>query len=141
MYLTPADVDGFFEMVGQHLPGATIVFDTIPAWAATRTGHRQSAAYRMPPQPWGTGPRGVRQIRRRQPAITGVRFLPAPRGRGLAWGVAYPAATRLPLTRGLLPMTVVVFTSSPCPAGWYQHRTPDKVPVPAPNNRALGGTS
>ncbi len=49
MYLTPADVDGFFEMVAQRLPGATVVFDTIPAWAATRTGHRQSAAYRMPP--------------------------------------------------------------------------------------------
>lgn len=140
MYLTPADVDGFFEMAGQRLPGATIVFDTIPAWAATRTGHRQSAAYRMPPQPWGTGPHGVRQIRRRHPGITGVRFLPAPRGRGLAWGVAYPAATRLPLTRGLLPMTVV-FTSSPCPAGWYQHPAPDKMTVPAPNNRARRGTS
>ena len=141
MYLTPAAVDGFFEMVGWRLPGATIVFDTIPAWAATRTGHRQSAAYRMPPQPWGTGPRGVRHIRRRHPAITGLRFLPAPRGRGVAWGVAYPALTRLPLARGLLPMTVAVSTRPLCPAGWDQHPAPDKMPVPAPDNRALRGTS
>lgn len=140
MYLTPADIDSFFEMVAQRSPGATIVFDTIPAWAATRTGHRQSAAYRMPPQPWGTGPHGVRQIRRRHPAITELRFLPAPRGRGLAWGVAYPAATRLPLTRGLLPMTVAASTSSLRPAEWDQHPAADKVPIPAPNNRALRGT-
>jgi hypothetical protein len=126
---------------GQRLPGATIVFDTIPAWAATRTGHRQSAAYRMPPQPWGTGPRRFARSAAASPPSPEYGSSPHHADEGSHGGVAYPAATRLPLTRGLLPMTVVVFTSSPCPAGWYQHPTPDKVPVPAPNNRALGGTS
>ena len=56
MYFTEPEVDGFFDMVAGRCPGSTMVFDTIPAWAATSAGHRQSRSYRMPPQPWGAWP-------------------------------------------------------------------------------------
>jgi hypothetical protein len=90
-----------------------VVFDTIPAWAVSQTGRRQSSSYRMPPQPWGTGRAGVRRLAGRHPAVKRVEFLPAPRGRGLGWGLLYPAATRIPGLRSLLPMTVVFATSDP----------------------------
>jgi len=115
MYFTDADVDGFFEMVAARCPGAAVLFDTIPAWAATSTGHRQNRSYRMPPQPWGTGRRDLLRIPGRVRGVAGVRILPAVRGRGLGWGVCYPAATRIPGLRGLLPQTAIVTTSPPGP--------------------------
>jgi O-methyltransferase involved in polyketide biosynthesis len=113
MYFTEADVDGFFEMVASRCPGSAVLFDTIPAWAATSTGHRQNRSYRMPPQPWGTGRRGVLRIGRRHRGIASVQILPSPRGRGLGWGVCYPATTRIPGLRGLLPQTVIATIRPP----------------------------
>jgi O-methyltransferase involved in polyketide biosynthesis len=111
MYFTEPEVDGFLGMVAGRCPGSAVLFDTIPAWAATSAGHRQSRTYRMPPQPWGASRRRVLGMLRRHRGITGVRILPAPRGRGLGWGILYPAATRLPGLRGLLPQTVMATTS------------------------------
>ncbi|MFZ0187091.1 MAG: class I SAM-dependent methyltransferase [Streptosporangiaceae bacterium] len=110
MYFTEPEVDGFFDMVAGRCPGSTMVFDTIPAWAATSAGHRQSRSYRMPPQPWGAGRRRVLRISRWHRGISDVRIVPPPRGRGLGWGILYPAATRLPGLRGLLPQTVMAIT-------------------------------
>ncbi|HEX3783482.1 MAG TPA: class I SAM-dependent methyltransferase [Pseudonocardiaceae bacterium] len=42
------------------------------------------------------------------PGIREVRVLDVPRGRGFGWGVGYPAMARLPVLRGLLPMTVAL---------------------------------
>lgn len=111
MYFTHPQVDGFFDMVAEHCRGAAVLFDTIPAWAATSVGHRQNRNYRMPPQPWGAGRRQVLKISRHR-GVAGVQILPAPRGRGLGWGILYPAATRIPGLRGLLPQSAVVTT---CP--------------------------
>jgi O-methyltransferase involved in polyketide biosynthesis len=105
-YFEEADVHAFLDLIVEHISGSQVVFDTIPAWAVTRTGHRQTSQYRMPPQPWGVSRGGVYRLRRRHPEIDELRFLATPRGRGLAWGFLYTAATRLPVIRGLLPMTV-----------------------------------
>jgi O-methyltransferase involved in polyketide biosynthesis len=119
MYFTDPEVDGFFDMVAERCPGAAVLFDTIPAWAATSVGHRQNRSYRLPPQPWGVGRRQVLEISRRHRDVAGVRILPVPRGRGPGWGILYPAATRIPGLRGLLPQTAVVTTCPPetTPAG------------------------
>jgi hypothetical protein len=110
MYFAGAAVCTFLELVSQRCPGATLIFDTIPVWAATRTGHRQKG-YRLPPQPWGIGRRGAQALSGRFPLITDVPIVAPPRGRGLGWGILYPAATRFLVARGLLPMTVALSTS------------------------------
>ncbi len=123
MYFTREQVEALIALVSAQCPGATLIFDTIPSWAETRTGHRQTAEYRMPPQPWGAGERGIRSIARRQPAVVDVRFLPAPRARGVWWGVLSPTISRIAGLRGLLPVTVVLNTDSPDHTGVFK-RTP-----------------
>jgi O-methyltransferase involved in polyketide biosynthesis len=103
MYFTCAQVGGFLRLLADRCPGARVVFDTIPAWAATNTGHRQNAAYRMPPQPWGTGRRALLRLLG-EAGIGSARIMPEEKGRGVIWGHLYPAATRI--APGLLPMTV-----------------------------------
>lgn len=109
MYFTESQVQGFFTMVAKRCRGARVVFDTIPAWAATSgAGHRQVNGYRMPAQPWGTNRSTLGRLLA-EAGIHDIRVVPAPRGRGLVWGTLYPYVDRH--WPGMLPMTVTCTAS------------------------------
>lgn len=55
MYLEPDEVSGLLGRLAACLPGAQLVFDTIPPWLSRLTllGLNQTATYRLPQMPWG----------------------------------------------------------------------------------------
>ncbi|MFC4241812.1 class I SAM-dependent methyltransferase [Gryllotalpicola reticulitermitis] len=104
MYFPASEVESLLGTLAQVHPGARLLFDTIPSWAATTTrGHRASSGYRLPAQPWGTSRRALDRMLRR----VGIRewnTMPAIAGRGLFWRHIHPTLSRtLP---GALPMAI-----------------------------------
>ena len=55
MYLEPDAVSGLLGRMAACLPGAQLVFDTIPPWLSRLTllGLNQTSTYRLPQMPWG----------------------------------------------------------------------------------------
>ena len=55
MYLEPDAVSGLLSRMAARLPGAQLVFDTIPPWLSRLTllGLNQTSTYRLPRMPWG----------------------------------------------------------------------------------------
>ncbi len=55
MYFQPSLVEELFRAISSRFPGATMIFDTVPAWFSRLTlkGHQQTPHYRLPPMPWG----------------------------------------------------------------------------------------
>jgi O-methyltransferase involved in polyketide biosynthesis len=55
MYLEPDAVRGLLGRMAACLPGARLVFDTIPPWLSwlTLLGLKQTSTYRLPRMPWG----------------------------------------------------------------------------------------
>jgi O-methyltransferase involved in polyketide biosynthesis len=55
MYLKPDAVRGLLRRMAACLPGARLVFDTIPPWLSRLTllGLNQTSTYRLPQMPWG----------------------------------------------------------------------------------------
>jgi O-methyltransferase involved in polyketide biosynthesis len=103
MYFSVAQVTDFLRLLTDHAAGARVVFDTIPTWAATTTGHHQTPTYRMPPQPWGTGRAALLRLLSDH-GLRDARILATARGHGVMWRHLYPLLTRV--LPGLLPMTV-----------------------------------
>jgi len=104
MYFREREVEHLLGELASAFPGGRLIFDTIPSWAVTTTkGHRSASGYRLPAQPWGTGPSGLRALLHRV-GIRHWRRIPAPAGRGLFWGRCYPTITRL--LPGIAPMVV-----------------------------------
>lgn len=107
MYLDRADVHALVRRCATAFPGATFLFDGVPAWTSRVT--TQATARRekdagpdgvlVPPaMPWPVSRAEIRALR----ALPGVRDLTRlhpPRGRGPAFGVALPLVDRLPLLR------------------------------------------
>jgi O-methyltransferase involved in polyketide biosynthesis len=56
MYFTEADVMRLFRAIGSRLPGAVMLFDTIPEFLSQRTvkgGWQKTRFYTTPRMPWG----------------------------------------------------------------------------------------
>ena len=108
MYLEPGEVAGLFGRMAAKLPGAWLVFDTIPPWLSRLTlrGLHQTPRYRLPRMPWGIARDDIeRTLRRWCPGLGPVELLPydMPRGAPAVLG-RFMAA--MPFLRDQLPSLV-----------------------------------
>lgn len=108
MYLEPAAVAGLLRRMSERLPGAALVFDTIPPWLSwlTLLGLNQTATYRLPRMPWGIARDAIEPtLRRWCPGLGPVEMLPYSMPRGVP-----PTMTRMvtaaPVLRQQLPSLV-----------------------------------
>ncbi|KOV60424.1 class I SAM-dependent methyltransferase [Streptomyces sp. MMG1121] len=111
MYLRPAEVQGLIAGCAEGFPGGTLVFDAVPRWFSERTmrGEMKTAqGYVTPPMPWALDAGELQKVRTAHPAITEVRELPLPRGRGPYYGAVWPVLRRLPGARNLRPTMTVM---------------------------------
>jgi O-methyltransferase involved in polyketide biosynthesis len=67
MYLEADAVGGLLGRMAARLPGAQLVFDTIPPWLSRLTllGLNQTSTYRLPRMPWGIARDDIEPTRRR----------------------------------------------------------------------------
>jgi hypothetical protein len=89
-----------------RLPGATLVFDAVPAWMAGVVG-RGTAGYQPPPLPWTLGPGEMGELASLDPAVVEVRDVPPPAGRGLV-GWLVPKLAAVPVLRNWRPVIVAM---------------------------------
>jgi O-methyltransferase involved in polyketide biosynthesis len=85
MYLEPDAVAGLLGGMAAALPGAWLVFDTVPPWLSRLTlrGLNQTPRYRLPPMPWGIARDDIEPtLRRWCPGLGPVEFLPYEMPRG-----------------------------------------------------------
>ncbi|MGW5495080.1 class I SAM-dependent methyltransferase [Streptomyces olivaceoviridis] len=111
MYLRPAEVRQLIAGCAEAFPGGSLVFDAVPRWFAERTlsGRMRTAqGYVTPPMPWALDAGELPKIRTAHPAVTEVRELPLPRGRGAYFGVVWPVLRRLPGARNIRPTMTVL---------------------------------
>jgi hypothetical protein len=111
MYLPPREVRRLIAGCAERFGGGALVFDAVPRWFSERTlrGEMLTAqGYRTPPMPWGLDAGELRRVRTAHPAISDVRELPLPRGRGLYYGALAPVLHRLPAVRNLRPTMTAV---------------------------------
>ncbi|MFJ6749422.1 class I SAM-dependent methyltransferase [Streptomyces sp. NPDC091266] len=111
MYLQPPQVRELIAGCAERFGGGALVFDAVPRYFSSLTMRgkiRTSQGYCPPPMPWGLDARDLPRVRTAHPAITDVRQVPLPRGRGLFHGAPAAVLHRLPGARILLPpMTVL----------------------------------
>ncbi len=109
MYLEPDAVGDLLGRMAACLPGARLVFDTIPPWLSwlTLLGLHQTSIYRLPRMPWGISRNDIEPtLRRWCPGLGPVEMLPYRMPRGV------PAAltefmTTAPVLRHQLPSLVL----------------------------------
>jgi len=108
MYLEPAAVRRLLGRMATCLPGAQLVFDTIPPWLSwlTLLGLNQTSTYRLPRMPWGIARDAIEPtLRRWCPGLGAVELLPYRMPRGTP-----PALTQFmttaPFLRHQLPSLV-----------------------------------
>ncbi|MBW4092956.1 MAG: class I SAM-dependent methyltransferase [Proteobacteria bacterium] len=91
MYLEPEAVGRLLGRAAACLPGARLVFDTIPPWLSwlTLLGLHQTARYRLPRMPWGIARDEIEPtLRRWCPGIGPVEMLPYGMPRGMPSAVS-----------------------------------------------------
>ncbi|MEU9316596.1 class I SAM-dependent methyltransferase [Streptomyces sp. NPDC048295] len=104
MYLRPAEVREILAACAERLPGGVLVLDTMARWLArtTVTGRSKVGTMTVPPMRWAMNPGERPKLRGAHPAITEVRALRLPRGRG-AMGELIRIQSLLPGLRTLTP--------------------------------------
>lgn len=110
MYLAPEAVRGLLAGIAAGLPGAELVFDTVPPWLSRMTlrGLQQTPRYRLPPMPWGIARDAIAPtLRRWCPGIGPVALLPYALPRSVP-GFLGPFMQAAPLLRNQLPSLVRV---------------------------------
>jgi O-methyltransferase involved in polyketide biosynthesis len=110
MYLRPADVHALVDRIAARFPGGGLLFDTVPRWFSARTvaGRMRTAqGYAPPPMPWGMDGRELGAFRAAHPALTELRRLPLPRGRGPVFGLLVPLSARLPVLGDVRPAVLL----------------------------------
>jgi O-methyltransferase involved in polyketide biosynthesis len=122
MYLAPPEVHALIAEVAHRFPGGSMVLDGVPAWFSKRTvagEMRTRQGYVTPPMPWALDAAERRRLRSLSPAITRVRDLVPPRGRGILYESVLPLLARVPAARhlGLAGLPVVQLDFSARPAG------------------------
>lgn len=108
MYLPPEAVQGLLAAIAAGLPGAWLVFDTVPPWLSRLTlrGFQQTPRYRLPPMPWGIARDAIGPtLRRWCPGIGLVELLPYALPRGVP-GVLGQFMAAAPVLRNQLPSLV-----------------------------------
>ncbi|WP_258056009.1 class I SAM-dependent methyltransferase [Streptomyces sp. Ru62] len=116
MYLRPAEVRRLIAGCAEAFPGGALVFDAVPRWFGERTrrGRMKTAqGHVAPPMPWRPDAGELPKIRTAHPAVTEVRELPLPRGRGAYFGVVWPVLRRLPGARNIPPAMTVLARFGP----------------------------
>jgi len=109
MYLRPAEVRELLAACAAHFPGGRMVFDAVPRWVRDRVRSGRPAPgsrCRTAPMHWAMDPGEHEKLRSAHPAITEVRDLPMPRGRGIVFRHVAPHADKLPMLRRLRPSVV-----------------------------------
>lgn len=110
MYFEEADVRELLGAIDKRLPGAELMFDTIPPWFSRKTvaGFYKTPQYRAPPMPWGISHQDIGpQLHQWMPHAERIEVLPYGFYRGLA-GHLLPVISRMPGLRNLLPSIVRV---------------------------------
>lgn len=110
MYFEEAQVHALLAAIDARLPGAQLMFDTIPRWFSRKTvaGFYKTPQYRAPPMPWGISHRRiVPTLHRWMPHAEHIEIVPYGFYRGVA-GRLLPLFSRLPGLRNLLPSIVRV---------------------------------
>jgi O-methyltransferase involved in polyketide biosynthesis len=104
MYLRPAEVREILAACAERLPGGILVLDTMARRLAraTAAGRSKAGAGVIPPMRWAMNPGERPKLRAAHPAITEVRALRLPRGRG-AMGELIRIQSLLPGLRTLTP--------------------------------------
>jgi hypothetical protein len=105
MYLEPNDVRALVERCAARFPGSQLVFDGVPRWLVERGrrgGLESPTGYAPPPWSWWLDRDEERRLGA-LPHVERLRRLHLPRGRGLAYGLVLPVASRTPVARRLLP--------------------------------------
>ncbi|MFF8912659.1 class I SAM-dependent methyltransferase [Streptomyces sp. NPDC015032] len=104
MYLPPAEVRRILAACAERLPGGVLVLDTMARWLArgTMAGTSKVGGMTIPPMRWAMNPGERHKLRGAHPAITEVRALRLPRGRG-AMGELIRLQSLLPGLRTLTP--------------------------------------
>ncbi|MEE1767341.1 class I SAM-dependent methyltransferase [Streptomyces sp. JV185] len=104
MYLRPAEVREILAACAERLPGGVLVLDTMARWLARGTvaGRSKVGTMTVPPMRWAMNPGERPKLRGAHPAITEVRALRLPRGRG-AMGELIRIQSLLPGLRTLTP--------------------------------------
>ncbi|WP_330182874.1 class I SAM-dependent methyltransferase [Nocardia sp. NBC_01503] len=105
MYFDEPDVRGLITTIAERLPGAELMFDTIPPLFSRMTmrGFAKTANYTTPPMPWGITPADLPvRLRAWTPRIVtvAVRNYSQPRG---ASAPLLRLVSRIPLLRNQLP--------------------------------------
>ncbi|MGW1405281.1 class I SAM-dependent methyltransferase [Streptomyces sp. NPDC002403] len=104
MYLRPVEVREILAACAERLPGGVLVLDTMARWLARGTvaGRFKVGTMTVPPMRWAMNPGERPKLRGAHPAITEVRALRLPRGRG-AMGELIRIQSLLPGLRTLTP--------------------------------------
>ncbi|MBO1336714.1 class I SAM-dependent methyltransferase [Streptomyces sp. VRA16 Mangrove soil] len=111
MYLRPPEVRTLIAGCAERFGGGALVFDAVPRWFSERTQRgemRTRAGYTTPPMPWGLNAGELSGVRTAHPAISEVRELPLPRGRGAYYGVVWPLLGKVPGVRNMRPTMTAV---------------------------------
>ncbi|ATL84841.1 class I SAM-dependent methyltransferase [Streptomyces malaysiensis] len=111
MYLRPTEVKDLIAGCAERFRGGALVFDAVPRWFSARTlrGEMRTAqGYQAPPMPWGMDAGELPKVRTAHPAITDVREVPPPRGRGFYYGALAPVMRWVPAIRNLRPTMTAI---------------------------------
>jgi O-methyltransferase involved in polyketide biosynthesis len=109
MYLEPEAVSDLLGRMAACLPGARLVFDTIPPWLSRLTllGLNQTSTYRLPRMPWGIARDDIEpSLRRWCPGLGPVEMLPYGMPRGMA-SVLIQFMAAAPVLRHQVPSLVL----------------------------------
>lgn len=112
MYFAESDVRHVIDMIGRRLPGARLMFDSIPLWFSRKTvspkGMQMTPHYKAPKMPWGIRERDIEPLLRGWvPDIVEVRSVPYRMPRGISsW--LFPVLGRFTAVRDQLPRITFV---------------------------------
>lgn len=119
MYLSLTDVESLVSRCARRFPGASLVFDAVPARMVHSRERLDRAGrgdgYQPPPWVWGM----QASVRRRLsvlPGVSDLREVPQVKGHGLVFGVLLPMLRRVPWLAELMPAFPVLRTQFSPPA-------------------------
>ncbi|MGX1886524.1 class I SAM-dependent methyltransferase [Streptomyces sp. NPDC055287] len=114
MYLHAARVHKLIAACAETFPGGTMIFDTVSRrFSARSRAGRKPGGYRLPPMPWGMDPDGHQTLQAAHPAITAIRDIPLPAGRGITGHVLSRASALPPLRNNRPLITSLHFRAAP----------------------------
>jgi O-methyltransferase involved in polyketide biosynthesis len=93
MYLQPDDALGLIAECAKGFPGGQMFFDLPPTVVKKLApkGLRSSKSYRVPPMPFSLSVHQLADLANTMPGVRAVHDVPMPKGRGVFFGVVFPA--------------------------------------------------